>query len=112
MYGMRDQDFSAREVQLFIKCLGIFPSGSLVRLSTGNYGVVFESNPEKPLLPKIKVILDEDLSPIPAKLVDLAVPDNGSALKIVDCADPAQYQINLRPYFHSREERPPLEGMD
>lgn len=106
MYGMRDQDFSAREVQLFIKCLGIFPSGSLVKLNSGNYGVVFESNPEKPLLPKIKIILDEDLSPIPAKLVDLAVPDNGSGeIRIEDCADPSQYKINLKPYFFASPER-------
>lgn len=107
MYGMRDQDFCAREVQMFIKCLGIFPSGSLVRLNTGSYGVVFESNSEQPLLPKIKVILDEDLSPIPAKLVDLAVPDNGT-LKIVECADPGQYKINLKPYFHSKVDNSPF----
>lgn len=110
MYGMRDQDFDAREVQLFIKCLGIFPAGSLVKLNSGNYGVVFESNPQQPLLPKIKVILDEDLSPIPAKLVDLAVPDNGTELKIVECADPGQHKINLRPYFHSKIDDSPFEA--
>lgn len=109
MYGMRDQDFDAREVQMFIKCLGIFPAGSLVKLNSGNYGVVFESNPDQPLMPKIKVILDEDLSPIPARLVDLAVPDNGSHLKIVECADPGQYKINLKPYFHSKIEKSPFE---
>ncbi len=109
MYGMRDQDFCAREVQMFIKCLGIFPSGSLVRLNTGDYGVVFESNPEKPLLPKIKVILDEDLHPIPAQLVDLAIPDNGNALKIMECADPAQHKVNLRPYFIAHKDLPQQE---
>ncbi len=108
MYGMRDQDFDTREVQLFIKCLGIFPAGSLVKLSSGNYGVVFESNPEQPLLPKIKIILDEDLTPIPARLVDLAVPDNGVELRIVECADPSQYKINLKPYFHSRIDNSPF----
>ncbi|WP_147822292.1 HD-GYP domain-containing protein [Salidesulfovibrio onnuriiensis] len=108
MYGMRDQDFDAREVQLFIKCLGIFPAGSLVKLSSGNFGVVFESNPQQPLLPKIKVILDEDLSPIPARLVDLAVPNNGSDLRILECADPGQYKINLKPYFHSKVDNSPF----
>lgn len=102
MYGMRDQDFCSIEVQMFIKCLGIFPSGSLVRLNTGDLGVVFESNPERPLLPKIKVILDEDLRPIPAKLVDLAA-EQTPAFNIVECADPSQYKLNLKPYIQTRE---------
>ncbi|GAB7022081.1 HD-GYP domain-containing protein [Salidesulfovibrio brasiliensis] len=100
MYGMRDQDFCSSEVQMFIKCLGIFPSGSLVRLDSGNLGVVLESNPQRPLLPKIKVILDEDLRPIPAQLVDLAATETPT-VSIVECADPSQYRINLKPYLQS-----------
>lgn len=101
MYGMREQDFDPREVQMFIKCLGIFPSGSLVRLSSGAYGVVYESNPALPLLPKIKVILDEDLHPIPAELVDLAVEQalGHDSLRILECADPETYKVNLKPYL-------------
>ncbi|MBI9078551.1 MAG: HD-GYP domain-containing protein [Pseudodesulfovibrio sp.] len=101
MYGMRDQDFDTQEVQLFIKCLGIFPSGSLVKLNTGFYGLVYESNPTLPLMPKIKIILDEDLRPIPAKLVDLAAEQavGKDNLEILECADPSAYKINLRPYL-------------
>lgn len=101
MYGMRNQDFDPHELQMFIKCLGIFPSGSLVKLNTGFYGVVYESNPLHPLMPKIKVILDQDLHPIPAEMVDLAAQhvvgkDN---LEILDCADPSTYRVNLKPYL-------------
>ncbi|WP_419786535.1 HD-GYP domain-containing protein [Pseudodesulfovibrio sp.] len=101
MYGMREQDFDPMEVQLFIKCLGIFPSGSLVRLTSGSYGVVYESNPAMPLLPKIKIILDEDLHPIPSRLVDLAAEQavGRSDLQILECADPSAYKINLKPYL-------------
>ncbi|WP_243544056.1 HD-GYP domain-containing protein [Pseudodesulfovibrio tunisiensis] len=101
MYGMRGQDFDTTEVQLFIKCLGIFPAGSLVRLNTGKYGVVCESNPKRPLLPKIKIILDEDLRPIPAELVDLAARQtlHRDRLEILECADPGQYRINLKPFL-------------
>lgn len=101
MYGMRDHDFDPLEVQMFIKCLGIFPSGSLVKLNSGRFGVVFESNPNQPLMPKIKVILDQDLRPIPAEMVDLAAQQAVGAdnLAILECADPADYQINLKPYL-------------
>jgi len=101
MYGMRDQDFDAMEVQLFIKCLGIFPSGSLVRLNSGSYGVVYESNPVLPLLPKIKIILDEDLHPIPSQLVDLAAQQamGDDHLEILECADPGTYKVNLKPFL-------------
>lgn len=101
MYGMREQDFDPQEVQMFIKCLGIFPSGSLVKLNTGAYGVVYESNAALPLLPKIKIILDEDLHPIPSELVDLAAEQalGHDSLKILECADPSAYKINLKPYL-------------
>ncbi|QGY40058.1 DUF3391 domain-containing protein [Pseudodesulfovibrio cashew] len=104
MYGMRGQDFDPLEVQNFIKCLGIFPSGSLVKLSSGFYGVVYESNPAQPLLPKIKIILDQDLHPIPSELVDLAARHamGGEDLEILECADPASYRINLKPYLTRR----------
>ncbi|MDD3311128.1 HD-GYP domain-containing protein [Pseudodesulfovibrio sp.] len=101
MYGMREQDFDPMEVQLFIKCLGIFPAGSLVKLNNGAYGVVYESNPALPLLPKIKIILDEDLHPIPSELVDLAAEQalGHANLEILECADPSAYKINLKPYL-------------
>ena len=104
MYGMREQDFDPMEVQLFIKCLGIFPSGSLVKLTNGAYGVVYESNPALPLLPKIKIILDEDLHPIPSELVDLAAEQavGRSNLQIIECAEPSAYKINLKPYLTRR----------
>jgi HD-GYP domain-containing protein (c-di-GMP phosphodiesterase class II) len=101
MYGMREQDFDPLEVQMFIKCLGIFPSGSLVKLNTGFYGVVYESNPALPLMPKIKIILDEDLRPIPAEMVDLAAAQalGNRDLEILECADPAAYRLSLKPYL-------------
>ncbi len=104
MYGMREQDFDPLELQNFIKCLGIFPSGSLVKLNTGFYGVVYESNPQQPLMPKIKVILDQDLRPIPSELVDLAAEQavGKDNLEILECADPSAYRVNLKPFLTRR----------
>ncbi|MGL1863069.1 MAG: HD-GYP domain-containing protein [Pseudodesulfovibrio sp.] len=104
MYGMRDQDFDPLELQMFIKCLGIFPSGSLVKLNNGFYGVVYESNPNQPLMPKIKIILDQDLHPVPSELVDMAAQQavGKDNLEILECADASTYKVNLKPYLTRR----------
>ncbi len=44
MYEWRRKDFHAELVEEFIKCMGIFPIGSLVELNTGGIGVVITIN--------------------------------------------------------------------
>jgi len=101
MYGMREQEFDPLEIQLFIKCLGIFPSGSLVRLNTGDYAVVRECNPGKPLNPKIRVILNKSMHPIRARDVNLAegARRGDRELEIIECADPGIYKKSLMNYM-------------
>ncbi|EGB15244.1 metal dependent phosphohydrolase [Pseudodesulfovibrio mercurii] len=103
MYGMRDQDFDPTEVQLFIKCLGIFPAGSFVRLNTGEYALVFETNSREPLNPKIRIIMDREMKPIRTRDVDLTAPDGGDGpIEILECADPSAYRKNLMNYLTAR----------
>ena len=65
--------FDAGLVEQFIRCLGIFPIGSLVELNTGEVGVVIAQNPAKRLLPRVMVIRDAERRPmIPQKLLDLS----------------------------------------
>ncbi|MCJ2166290.1 HD-GYP domain-containing protein [Pseudodesulfovibrio sp. S3-i] len=101
MYGMRDQDFDPTEIQLFIKCLGIYPSGSFVRLNTGEYALVFETDAFKPLYPKIRIVMNKSMKPIDAKDVDLKdqTSDNGETIEIVECADPSAYRRELMTYL-------------
>ncbi|WP_207264135.1 HD-GYP domain-containing protein [Desulfovibrio sp. Huiquan2017] len=103
MYGMRDQDFDPTEVQLFIKCLGIFPAGSFVRLNTGEYALVFEANSREPLHPKIRIIMDAEMKPIRTRDVDLTTqPGDGGAIEILECADPSSYRKDLINYLTAR----------
>ncbi|MEM7100411.1 MAG: HD domain-containing phosphohydrolase [Pseudomonadota bacterium] len=57
---MKDQAFQGSLVEHFIQTIGMFPTGSVVELNTGEVGVVVEQNPIRRLKPKIVVILDEN----------------------------------------------------
>ena len=73
LYKRRGIYFDATLVEQFIRCIGIFPVGSLVELNTGEVGVVIAQHPAKRLLPRVMVIRDAKRNPmIPQKLLDLA----------------------------------------
>jgi HD-GYP domain-containing protein (c-di-GMP phosphodiesterase class II) len=73
LYKWRGVFFDAHLVEQFIRCIGIFPVGSLVELNTGEVGVVIAQNLTKRLLPRVMVIRDGKGNPvIPHKLLDLS----------------------------------------
>ena len=65
--------FDSRTFQAFVKCIGIYPIGSLVRLTSGRLGVVIEQNEQTLLTPKVKVIFSTlTQAYIPPETLDLA----------------------------------------
>jgi len=73
LYKWRGTFFDAQLVEQFIRCIGIFPVGSLVQLNTGEVGVVIAQNPAKRLLPRVMVFRDAQGNPMrPHKLLDLS----------------------------------------
>lgn len=61
LYGMRDKQFSDDLVVSFIQSIGLYPTGTLVELTTGDIGVVTEQHPQSRLTPKIAVLGREDI---------------------------------------------------
>jgi HD-GYP domain-containing protein (c-di-GMP phosphodiesterase class II) len=73
LYKWRGVFFDAHLVEQFIRCIGIFPVGSLVELNTGEVGVVIAQNVTKRLLPRVMVIRDGKGNPLlPHKILDLS----------------------------------------
>lgn len=65
--------FDPAVFQAFVKCIGIYPTGALVRLKTGRIGVVVEQSENSLLTPKVKIFFSvKSNAYIPPELVDLA----------------------------------------
>ena len=81
-----------RLYQAFVKSLGIYPVGSLVRLTSGRLGVVTEQSPGTLLTPRVKVFYStkSDMR-IPPELIDLSAP--GCREQIAGREDPARWQF-------------------
>jgi len=60
LYSEADQHFTVELVQEFIRCLGIFPAGSVVELDNGAHGVVVGSKPGSGLWPTILMVRNPD----------------------------------------------------
>ena len=63
--------FNPELVQVFIRSLGIYPTGSLVRLESGRLAVVDEQYPDKLTEPKVKVIFHTRGYYLKPELIDL-----------------------------------------
>ncbi len=73
--------------QAFVKSLGIYPVGSLVRLSSGRLGVVVEQNAKSLTMPRVKIFFSTASNlRIPTEVIDLARP--GCQHKIANREDP------------------------
>ena len=83
LYDGRDSLFQGDLVVEFIRSIGLYPTGTLVELNTGEVAVVVEQNFERRLKPRIMVVLD----PLKQKLqqpvfLDMAEDDKNKQTKI------------------------------
>jgi len=84
--------FDEKVFQAFVRTVGIYPVGTLVRLQCGRLGVVVEHNERALLKPKVKAFFSISAqSRIAPELLDLAEPHR--AHRIIGCEDPADWGL-------------------
>ncbi len=83
LYDQRGIEFQEELVVEFIRAIGLYPTGTLVELSTGEVGVVVEQNFERRLKPIVMVVLDAYKQPLrEPQRVDLAVEERETQAKL------------------------------
>ena len=85
--------FDERVFQAFIKSIGIYPVGSLVKLGSGRLAVVLEQSDKSLLAPRVKVFFSTKSQVyIVPEVLDLARP--GMTEKIIGREDAAKWGIS------------------
>jgi len=64
IYAGRDTLFQSELVEQFQVCLGVYPTGSLVELSTGEVAVVMAQNQVRRLRPRVVIVTDREKQPV------------------------------------------------
>ena len=100
MYQLRDKDYPPNAIEHFIRCVGVYPVGSFVRLSGGEYGIVASANAKRPTKPQVKVILDVQMRPQFQRLLDLAELEGTAEAQDIDAVlNPVDCKIDLERFF-------------
>ncbi len=101
---LKDQYFQGELVEQFMQAIGLFPTGSVVELNSGEIGVVVQQNTTRRLRPKVILVLD-DQGCRHEKLVVLDLAkyvnegDNKSDLWIANELQPGAHGIQPNEYF-------------
>lgn len=99
LYNCRGSCFQPELIEQFIQTVGLYPTGSLVEMETGEVGVVLEINDLKRLFPTVKLILDRDKTPLPEfESVDLSGADH-DRFKIKTALPHGAYGIRMDQLF-------------
>jgi putative nucleotidyltransferase with HDIG domain len=99
MFAKHRPKFDPRLLQMFIRCLGVYPPGTVVQLSNGMTGMVATVNTERPMKPML-VVYDQDVPRLEAIMVDL---DLETDLNIVKALRPSQVPQDVYVYLSPRK---------
>jgi putative nucleotidyltransferase with HDIG domain len=85
-------------VEQFINCLGIYPIGTLVKLTSGKLGLISRLNKSRPLQPFIRVFYNTRLNQaIAMEELDLSQAKHKDQIDC--CIKPAEFNLNLLQFF-------------
>ena len=99
MFAQQRQHFDAAMLNQFIRCMGVYPPGTIVELSNSALGMVVSISSANPLRPTI-VLYDPSIAPSEAMIVDL---ESEPALSIKATLKPAQLPREVHDYLSPRK---------
>jgi len=99
MFAKLRTKFDAKLLQVFVRCLGVYPPGTVVQLSNGPVGMVVTINTAKPMKPMV-MVYDAEIPKDEAILVDLEFED----VNIAKAIRPAQLPREIYNYLSPRKQ--------
>ncbi len=103
LISLRNIDFKEELVEHFIQCLGSYPTGALVELSTGEVCVVIQQNKVRRLRPKVMILLNKDKKsndyfPIIDLLTEIENSD-GNPISIIKTLENNAYDLDVEKFY-------------
>jgi len=93
-----DNGYDTTLVEQFVNCLGIYPIGTLVKLTSGKLGLISRLNKSQPLLPFVRVFYNTRLNQaIAMEEMDLSQTKHKDQIDC--CIKPQEFNINLLRFF-------------
>lgn len=99
MFAKLRGKFDPKVLQVFIRCLGVYPPGTMVQLSNGAIGMVATVNTARPMKPTL-VVYDADVPKEEAILLDM---ERETDVNIVKAIRPAQVPREVYNYLSPRK---------
>lgn len=101
LYNMAPDELDQDLVEGFIKCIGIYPVGSIVELNTGHTGVVVKLNEKNRLKPIVGLALNRKKEPYEIiKMLNLSSDiwqkSSGTKVEIVKMLEPHAHNIDIK----------------
>ena len=101
IYNMAPDKFDQDLVEGFIKCIGIYPVGSIVELNTGHTGVVVKLNETNRLKPIVGLVLSRNKEPYETiKMLNLSSDvwqkSSGTKVEIVKILESHAHNLDIK----------------
>ena len=100
MFAKLRTKFEPKLLQVFVRCLGVYPPGTIVQFSNGVIGMVATINTTSPMKPMV-VVYDADIPKEEAILVDLSTETDVNIAKAIR---PAQLPREIYNYLNPRKQ--------
>jgi len=100
MFARLRTKFDPKFLQVFVRCLGVYPPGTLVQLSNGSIGMVATINTARPMKPMV-VVYDAHVPKEEAILIDM---DSELEVNIAKAIRPVQLPREILAYLSPRQQ--------
>lgn len=98
LYEARDTLFQGQLIEQFIQAVGVYPTGTLVQLSTAEVGIVISQNTARRLRPRLMLVADHEQNlldrPEVVDLTEATMDSAGNPLSIARCLKPGEFGID------------------